>query len=306
MNRTRTVIVATLAASSLALTACGGGSDDSAAASSPSPSTNETVVIGSANFSENVLLAEIYAQALEAQGVKVQRKMNVGTREDLIPQLKQGKIDLIPEYSGALLTYLQPKTKDTTSAEIYRDLAGAMPKGLEVLEQSKAEDKDAIVVTEATADKYNLFSIGDLKAAAPNLTLGGPVEWQDRPTGLKGLKRVYGLQFGKYDVLDAGGTKTIAALKSGKVDAADVFTTDPNIRVEKWVVLPDPNDLYAAQNVLPLIRKDKASNLVQNTLYDISTKLTTDNLTSMMVQVTMKEQDPAKVAGDFLTSNGLK
>lgn len=101
MNRTRTVIVATLAASSLALTACGGGSDDSAAASSPSPSTNETVVIGSANFSENVLLAEIYAQALEAQGVKVQRKMNVGTREDLIPQLKQGKIDLIPEYSGA-------------------------------------------------------------------------------------------------------------------------------------------------------------------------------------------------------------
>jgi osmoprotectant transport system substrate-binding protein len=305
MNRTRTVIVATLAASSLALAACGGGSDP-AAASSPSPSTNETVVIGSANFSENVLLAEIYAQALEAQGVKVQRKLNFGTREDLVPQLKQGKIDLTPEYSGALLTYLDPKTKATSSAEIYRDLSGAMPKGLEVLEQSKAEDKDAIVVTEATADKYNLFSIGDLKAAASNLILGGPVEWVDRPTGLKGLKRVYGLQFKKYDVLDAGGAKTIAALKSGKVDVADVFTTDPNIRVEKWVVLPDPNDLYAAQNVLPLIRKDKASNLVQNTLYDISTKLTTDNLTSMMVQVTMKEQDPAKVAGDFLTTNGLK
>jgi osmoprotectant transport system substrate-binding protein len=305
MNRTRTVIVATLAASSLALAACGGGSDP-AAASSPSPSTNETVVVGSANFSENVLLAEIYAQALEAQGVKVTRKLNVGTREELIPQLKQGKIDLTPEYSGALLTYLDPKTKDTTSAEVYRDLATRMPKGLEVLEQSKAEDKDAIVVTEATADKYNLFSIGDLKAVAGNLTLGGPVEWVDRPTGLKGLKRVYGLQFKKYDVLDAGGSKTIAALKSGKVDVADVFTTDPNIRVEKWVVLPDPNDLYAAQNVLPLIRKDKASNLVQNTLYDVSTKLTTDNLISMMVQVTMKEQDPAKVAGDFLTSNGLK
>jgi osmoprotectant transport system substrate-binding protein len=305
MNRTRTVIVATLAASSLALAACGGGSDP-AAASSPSPSTNETVVVGSANFSENVLLAEIYAQALEAQGVKVTRKLNVGTREELIPQLKQGKIDLTPEYSGALLTYLDPKTKDTTSAEVYRDLATQLPKGLEVLEQSKAEDKDAIVVTEATADKYNLFSIGDLKAVAGNLTLGGPVEWVDRPTGLKGLKRVYGLQFKKYDVLDAGGSKTIAALKSGKVDVADVFTTDPNIRVEKWVVLPDPNDLYAAQNVLPLIRKDKASNLVQNTLYDVSTKLTTDNLISMMVQVTMKEQDPAKVAGDFLTSNGLK
>ena len=269
------------------------------------PTTSQTVTVGSANFAENVLLAEIYAAALEANGVTVQRKLDVGTREELVPQIKAGEIDVVPEYSGALLSYLQPEAKASSSADVYRQLVQAVPDGLRVLDQSKAEDKDALVVTEATADKYTLFSIGDLKRVANELTLGGPGEWRTRPDGVKGLKRVYGLDFKRFRVLDAGGPRTIEALKSGEVDAADVFTTDPHINTEGWVVLPDPAGLYAAQNVLPLIRTEQASDPVQNALYDVSTKLTTDNLTSMMVQVTIKERKPAEVAAEFLQTQGL-
>lgn len=160
-------------------------------------------------------------------------------------------------------------------------------------------------MTEKTADKYDLFSIGDLRNHAGELKLGGPQEWQTRPDGVKGLKRAYGLNFKEFVTLDAGGPLTIDALKKGDVDAADVFTTDPHIATEGWVVLPDPQGLFAAQNVLPLIRSDAASDLVQNALYDVSTKLTTDNLTSMMVQVTIKKREPAEVATEFLTSQGL-
>ncbi|MBT0769513.1 glycine/betaine ABC transporter substrate-binding protein [Kineosporia sp. J2-2] len=303
MKRTRTVIVAALASSLLVLTACGGGSE--ATGATASPSSSETIVIGSANFSENVLLAEIYAQALEAQGVTVERKLDLGSREDLVPQLQDGSIDLTPEYSGALLTYFDDSTSAVSSADVYRELTEAVPEGLEVLDQSEAEDKDALVVTEETADKYNLFSISDLKDVAGQLTLGGPPEWKTRDDGVKGLKRVYGLDFGRFKTLDAGGTRTVASLKNGSIDAADIFTTDPNIATEGWVVLPDPNNLFAAQNVLPLIRSDKASDTVQNALYDVSNKLSTDKLTTMMVQVTMKEREPAEVAKEFLTTQGL-
>jgi osmoprotectant transport system substrate-binding protein len=125
-----------------------------------------SITVGSANFPENVVLAEIYAIALQATGAKVSTKLNIGSREKYIPGLKDGSIDLIPEYSGVLLQYFDKTATATSSADVYTALAKAVPAPLIVLDQSQAQDADAIVVTKATADKYNLTSIADLAKKA--------------------------------------------------------------------------------------------------------------------------------------------
>lgn len=124
-----------------------------------------SIKVGSANFQENVLLAQIYAEALSAQGAKISTKLNIGSRETYIPGLKDGSIDLIPEYSGVLLQYFDKTAAAATSADVYAALQKAVPSPLTVLDQSPAEDRDAIVVTKATAEKYGLKQIGDLAKA---------------------------------------------------------------------------------------------------------------------------------------------
>ncbi|HSY16163.1 MAG TPA: glycine betaine ABC transporter substrate-binding protein [Jatrophihabitantaceae bacterium] len=121
-----------------------------------------SLTVGSANFPENVVLADIYAEALKAQGAKISTKLNIGSRETYIPGLKDGSIDLIPEYSGNLLEYLDPTATAVSSGDVYAALQKALPAKLIVLNQSDAQDKDAIVVTKATAAKYHLTSIADL------------------------------------------------------------------------------------------------------------------------------------------------
>lgn len=127
--------------------------------------TGVTLKIGSANFQENVILANIYAQALQAQGATVTTQLNIGSRETYMPGLKDGSIDLVPEYSGVLLQYFDKNAKAVSSADVFAALPAVLPKGLSVLDQSPAEDKDAIVVTKATATKYGLTSIADLAKA---------------------------------------------------------------------------------------------------------------------------------------------
>ena len=136
-------------------------------------------MVGSANFPENVLLAEIYAEALTAKGVKVSTKLNIGSRETYIPALKDGSIDLIPEYSGVLLQYFDKTATQTTSDDVFSALKTAVPAPLEVLDQSQAQDKDAVVVTGATASKYHLTSIGDLKAVRRQDDLRRPARAED-------------------------------------------------------------------------------------------------------------------------------
>jgi osmoprotectant transport system substrate-binding protein len=188
---------------------------------------------------------------------------------------------------------------------VFNALKTAVPAPLEVLDQSQAQDKDAVVVTKATADKYHLTAIGDLKAHASKMTYGGPPELKTRPTGLPGLKSKYGVVFGKFLALDAGGPLTIQALKSGRIDAGDVFTTDPNITANGWVILQDPKTLFAAQNVLPLINKSKASSTVSTTLNAISAKLDTATLGGLVKKVALDKQDPDAVAKEWLSTAGL-
>jgi osmoprotectant transport system substrate-binding protein len=140
---------------------------------------------------------------------------------------------------------------------------------------------------------------------ASNLVLGGPPEFQTRADGIPGLDKVYGVTFGDYKKLDAGGPLTINALKNGQIDAADIFTTDPSIAANDFVVLEDPKNLYAAQNVLPLINETKATDGVKATLNAVSAQLTTDDLIDLNEKVINEQQDPAAVAKAWLADTGL-
>jgi osmoprotectant transport system substrate-binding protein len=306
MKRTRIALALTAATALFGVAACGSGSNDPlAAGGSASKAPTSTVVVGSANFPESALLAEIYAGALNARGVKVDTKLNIGSRETYIPALKDGSIDLIPEYTGVLDQYFNKDAKATTADAVYAELKAGVPATMTILNKSAAEDKDAVVVTKKTAAKYGLKSIGDLGPLAKHLTLGGPPEWKTRPTGVPGLKKVYNLDFKTFRPLDAGGPLSVQALKNGQVDAVNLFTTDPSIANNGFVILDDPKSLFAAQNVVPLITKSKVTPTITAALDAISAKLDTATLGQMVKEVVVDKKDALTVARAFLAKNGL-
>lgn len=301
----RTVVVSALAAAGLALSACGGG-DALAPAATPSTSAvADTIVIGSANFPESVLLAQMYASALEAKGVKVSTKLNIGSRETYIPALKDGSIDLLPEYNGALLSYYSKVPKATDSQGVYDELKGVLPKELMLLEQSAAQDKGTLTVTKATAAKYSLVTIADLAGKSQDLVVGAAPEFRTRRAGLVGLKDVYGLTFKEFKPLDTGGPLTLKSILDGNVDLGNLYSTDPAIVINDLVVLQDPKNLYLSQNILPVITASKATPTVIAALNALSAKLTTEGVTAELKKVTIDKMDPAVVAKAWVEANGL-
>jgi osmoprotectant transport system substrate-binding protein len=293
------------AALGLTLAACGSSGKSSNPLSGGTASKG-TVVVGSANFPEDVLLAEIYAQALESKGVKVTRKFNIGAREVYYPQIVSGAITVFPEYNGALLSTSVDKTSTAvTTDEVNADLKAKLPSSLEILNSSSAQDKDSVTVTSATASKYHLKAISDLSPVASKLVIGGPPEFKTRADGIVGLKKVYGLTFKQFQPLDEAGPVSVAALKSGKVAATDIFTTDPSILINKFVVLQDPKNLFAAQNVTPLVYKKGVNSTITSALNAISAKLTTENLLEMDKLIGVNKEDYATVAKNWLSQNGL-
>ena len=301
--------VAMLAGFALALTACGGGSDPMSSGSgqtSGAAAPTDTIVVGSANFAESQILAEIYAQALAAKGVTVEKRLNIGSREAYIPGLQDGSIDLIPEYSGVLLQYFDKTAVETEPDAVYTALQAALPDNLIVLDKSPAEDKNAVVVTRDTATRLNVKSIADLAPQCPTLVFGGAPEFQTRPDGIPGIQATYNCAFKEFRSLDAGGPLTVAALKNGDVQAANLFTTQSTIAANDFVVLEDPKNNFAAQNVLPLINKAKATDTVKATLNAISAKLTTEGLTKLNAEADGDAKpSPEAVAKNWLSQNGL-
>jgi osmoprotectant transport system substrate-binding protein len=288
----------------LALAGCGGDTDNPAD-SGDSGGDAGSVTVGSANFPENVLLGEIYAQALEAKGVKVTKKLNIGSREVIYSQVQSGGLSVLPEYNGALLAFLDKATKATTTEQVNAELKTKLPATLKILDSSKAEDKDSIAVTQQVASQYSLKAISDLAPVAKDLVIGGPPEFKTRQQGLLGLTSVYGLNFKQFKSLDTAGPLTVAALKKGDVQAANLFTTDPAIQANNFVVLEDPKNLFGAQNVTPLLNTKAANPTVESALNAVSAKLDTQILADLLKKVSTDKEDPDKVAGDWLKSAGL-
>lgn len=308
MNR-RTILGGLFAAATVpALTACASGItslDNEGTTSAGGGSSKDGVTIGTANFTENQVLGHLYAAVLEAAGVKVRVRPNLGTREILIPALRGGDIDLLPEYQGALLHYLAPKATATEEGAMQNALAVALPAGLQVLPYGMAEDSDAFVVTKETAKKYGLASLADLKKQNGRLVLGAAPEVKTRQVGAVGLKDVYGVEFKEFRSLDSSGPLVKGALKKGDVDVANLFTTDTDIQANDWVVLTDPENLIPGQHIVPLIADRKADSTVRKALAKLGNVLTTAQLTELNRQVDKDKKDPQDVANAYAKQHGL-
>lgn len=240
-----------------------------------------TIIVGSADFPESQLLATIYAKALAAKGIKTDTKLNIGSREVYMPALLDGSIDLLPEYAGATLSYLDKNATAHSPEDVAKALKAALPAGVSMLTPSQAQDSDGVAVTRATAEKYKLKTIADLAPVASQLVLGGPPEWKTRKEGIIGLKELYGLEFKSFKSLDVGGPLTLSALVNDQVQAANLFSTDPAIADNKLVILEDVKNLFPAQNIVPVIAKAKVSDVVTKTLDAVSAALTTEDLIVM-------------------------
>ena len=291
------------AVAALVLTGCATG-DQALSGGDAGGSAGEEIIIGSADFSESQLIATIYSLALQDAGVEVKEQFNIGSREVYIAALQDGSIDLIPEYSGALLKYFDPESKASTSEDVVTELAETLPDGIEMFEISEAQDKDILAVTEETAEQYDLTTISDLQPIASDLILGGPAEWVTRVNGVVGLRDVYGLEFKEFASLDAGGPLTMTALLNGQIQVADVFSTDPALTANNLVALEDDKSLFAAENVVPVISSAKSSDTVQETLDAVSAALTTDALIEMNGKAA-EGASLSEIAREWLDSVGL-
>ncbi|MBX6384834.1 MAG: ABC transporter substrate-binding protein [Microbispora sp.] len=304
MRRLFGVVVVALTAA-LTLSACG-GSDPLSGTASTAPSASGSgggaakVVVGSFNFPESVLLASMYAQALQAKGVTVEEKLNIGSREVVYDQIKSGGLTVLPEYIGSLLAFVDKSSTAKTKDEIVAALTSTLPPELEVLEPAAAEDNNSLTVTKATADKYHLTTIEDLATVAKDFVVGGPPEFKQRQE--ENFKKVYGLEFKEWKPT---GDTTADAIKSGTIQVGNVFTTDPKIVLNDLVPLQDNKNAFGSDNVTPLVYKPGVNDTVVSTLNAISAKLDTEALLSMMKRISVDKDDPPVVAKDWLTQNGL-
>jgi len=287
----------------LLLAACTGGGP---ARPAPPPGT---VVVGSFDFPESEVLAEIYGQALAARGIPVQMQLGLGPRELVDPALFRGLVRLVPEYQGSAVDFLNrgmgaSGDPATTHASLVHALAGT---NAAALASAPGQDANAFAVTQATAERYGLRRISDLAPIASKLVLGGPPECPERPLCLLGLRKVYGLRFRHFVPLDAGGTLTLSALSGGDVDVALVFTTDPAVAERGFRILADDRHLEPSDNVTPVVSRAllrRFGSRLSDTLDAVSAKLTTRELTALDRSVAAG-RSPAKVAAAWLTAREL-
>lgn len=266
------------------------------------------IIVSSANFTESEIIGNLYAEALKADGVEVETRFNIGSREAYIPALGDGSIDLIPDYTGNLLLFLDAEA-DTSSPEVIEEQlpAALEPEGLAMLAPADAEDKDALVVTAETAKKWNLKTLEDLAAHNDELKIGGTPEFQERAVGLPGLEKNYGIVPKEYvPIADGGGPATVKALLDGQVTAANIFTTSTSIPENGFVVLEDPKNNFPSQKVVPVINSKKLTGEVEATINAVSAELTTDELIGLNAKVSGDEKmEPQAAALEWLKAKGL-
>jgi osmoprotectant transport system substrate-binding protein len=314
MKIKQSLVGAGLGIAALLLTACGGNSNPLSEATSPQPSTSGSasgsaasapIVVGSADFTESKILAEIYSQALKAKGVESSTKLGIGSREIYIKALQDGSITAVPEYTGNLLLNFDTNATATTAEEVEKSLPAVLPPGLKVLKSSPAVDQDVYVVTKDYSAQQGITSLEDLKKIASTSTLGGPPELENRAYGPPGLEKIYGAKFKAFRPYAKYPPK-ISDLDSNKIQVATFFTTDAVISEKGYVQLQDPQSMILPQNVIPLVRADVAANATAVGALDaVQAALTTDDLMQLDKKVDSEHQDPAQVAGEWLKSKGL-
>lgn len=269
----------------------------------------KSIKVGSADFPESKIIAEIYAQALEANGFEITRQFGIGSRETYVPAVKDHSIDLIPEYTGNLLQYFDKNTTATDPNAVLLALYDALPGDLSILTPSPANDQDTVAITSETAAKWNIKSIADLAAHSPEVKFGAPSEFLSRKEGLPGLKEKYGLDIAPANFIsisDGGGPATVRALIDGTVTAADIFSTSPAIPQNKLVVLEDPKNNFLAANVVPLVASQKMSDQLKTVLNAVSAKLTTEALIDMNTETSGNAGiDPDEAAAKWVKDNGF-
>lgn len=271
------------------------------------PGDGSIVTVGAVTFPENQIVAEMYALVLEEAGIDVDRRFNFPDRESLLPQIESAEVDLAPEYLASLLTAMDPDA--TPSSEPEENIAELEPLledvGAELLASSDANDTNAIVVASQTAREFDLRTVSDLEEPGPRLVFGGPPECPQREFCLKGLREVYGIEFKEFRPLDAGGSLTVAALTSGEIDVALMFSTSGVIAERGWILLQDDKGLQAADNITPLVRSEVITDEVRDALDGVSASLTTETMTELNAMVEVEGKDFRDVAADHLADEGL-
>ncbi len=307
--RTILALVAALALTT-GIAACGSGGGDSTsttAASSQPGAGKPKVTLGTKNFTEQFVLGQLYKQALEAKGYTVALKQNIGSTEIADKALRSGQIDLYPEYIGIFNTAVagDKKAYPNVQAAFAAGQSYARAHGYTLLPLTPFTDVDALAVTPTYARAHALRSVADL-AAIRGLKLGAPPEFRQRETGLVGLARVYGIRDVNFAPLTIG--LQYQALDDGKIDTADVFTTDGQLQSGRYVVLTDPKNVFGFQNVTPIVSAKvlrAEGPAFAATLNSVSRALTTRAMQQMNAAVAIDKQSPADVAKQYLQANGL-
>jgi len=315
MRTSRSRLLLLLTCLLLVFAACGNDDDtdndaadsaDDAADTADDDAAAAEVTVASFAFGESEILANIYGLALADAGVDVDYKLKLGPREIVAPALEKGEIDIVPEYLGNLLSFLDADASkpgddvDATTGKL-RTAAGA--KKLTVLEPSEATDGDVIVMTKAKATELGVTKISDLKGKEAALVMGGPPECQTRITCLTGLQDVYGLEFKEFKALDTGGPLTVGALKDGSIQLARLFSSDPAIKANDFVELEDDKFIQPAGNVVPVVRDDALTDTIEEALDKVSAALTTEDLIEMNTRVDVDKEDAKTVAEEWVKEN---
>jgi glycine betaine/choline ABC-type transport system substrate-binding protein/ABC-type proline/glycine betaine transport system permease subunit len=332
--RSRSVL-ASLAALALVLglAACGGDDDDngttSAASNAPAAttttgaSTNSKLIqnnsgnaakpqitVGSKNFTENLILGEIYAQALQAGGFKVKKQLNLGSEQIALKAIKSGQVDAYPEYTGTVLaSFCKVKDKDIPHDpdQAYDEAKSCIAKqGVDAMPRTPFTNSNGFAVTQDTAKKLGgITKLSDLSGKAQDLTISGPPECQQRTDCLLGLESVYGLKFKKFLSIDIA--KRSDVIKNGQTDVGEVFTTDGQIKADNLVLLEDDKQLFPPYNST-LLAKDSLSSQegpdFAKIVASVGTGLTTQVMQELNSRVDLDKETPEQVAKEYLTEAG--
>jgi len=298
------VLGASMVALSLVITSSG-------STGGPSSSAKATVRIASFNFSESIILAHIYGDALKNKGYTITYRDKLGNREIVEPSLENGLIDLYAGYAATELNFIDKRQGASleagtdAKANVDKINTRLSSKGVKALDPSPAIDQNAFAVTKAEADQNHLTKLSDVSSVASQWILGGPPECPQRPFCQPGLEQTYNLHFKSFKSLDAGGPLTYAAFKSGAINIGLVFSSDGGISANNLVVLEDDKHLQQADNVVPLIRTDVLNSEITTLLNSIDAKLNTPDLTAMNKSADVDKQDPVDLAATWVKDHGF-